>query len=65
MHSKTPKNEINSKRLLLMEITDGKVNLKAIEYKPIPALESNLKLGSKVIFSAKLVCILPLLITNN
>ena len=31
-----------------MEITDGKKKLKAMEYKPIAALPSSQKLGSKV-----------------
>lgn len=52
IRNETPKNlesdNMNSKRVLILTLTDGVQEVKATEYKPIPSLNLNLCPGSKL-----------------
>lgn len=39
-----------SKRMLVLELTDGVINIRGMEYQPIPVLNADLPPGTKVPF---------------
>ena len=40
--------EQNAARMLMMQLTDGAAEVRAMEYRPIPALSASLTAGTKV-----------------
>ena len=47
--------EPSTNRLLLLDITDGMTQLKGMEYKPLPMLDSRIKPGAKVMYPSQLI----------
>lgn len=53
---KKPDVDNKSNRMLMMELTDGTVNVKGMEYSQISALNVNLKLGTKLLVHGEVLC---------
>ncbi|XP_029018413.1 recQ-mediated genome instability protein 1 [Betta splendens] len=54
--------EARPTRMLLLQVTDGVQNLKAMEYRPIPVLNTALRPGVKIQLQGQMVCRLGVLL---
>ncbi|KPP61826.1 recQ-mediated genome instability protein 1-like [Scleropages formosus] len=54
--------EVKPMRMLMLQLTDGVHNLEGMEYKPIPALNTSLRPGTKILLQGTVPCRLGVLL---
>ena len=57
--------DVKSGRMLMMDLTDGTIDVKAMEYRQMRDVNVNTKLGTKIIVSGKVLCRLGVLMLSG